>query len=241
MVRLFKVPARCGTISGKEGSVKCISVENWDKYQARKDKDLPWCKLWGSLFTKYWWQSLPDDQKILPIIFLDLSRRFGNQIPKDPDYLARNYGLKIPLETIENCLKLLIQNKFLSDKCLTDKSDRSLSISLSVLKKKKGDTGEKEKSFKKDFETIWMTYPNRIGKKQATKHYQTSVKTTNDVKACLDALENYKKHLAVNTWKAPQNGATWFNNWRDWVDYQEPERRETDEERSTRILAELKQ
>lgn len=73
-----------------------------------------------------------------------------------------------------------------------------------------------------DFENIWKQYPNPVGKKQALKHFQATVKTETDFSSCQDALAKYKKHLAVNTWKQPQNGATWFNNWSDWVNWQEP-------------------
>ena len=72
------------------------------------------------------------------------------------------------------------------------------------------------------FDHIWEKYPSRIGKKSALRHYKSSVKTEKD---CLDihkALENYLSSERVKR-GILQNGATWFNNWRDWIDYHEPE------------------
>lgn len=91
-------------------------------------------------------------------------------------------------------------------------------------------------SSKKWFEEIWNKYPNRVGKKQAQRHYEATVKTEKDRESCLDALSNYEKHLAVNTWKKPQNGSTWFNNWQDWVNWKEPETVEGKAEKLERSL-----
>jgi len=74
-----------------------------------------------------------------------------------------------------------------------------------------------------EFEMIWSKYPNKAGKKAACRHFKATVKTEKDFKSCQDALEKYLKHLAVNTWKKPQNGSTWFNSWSDWVNWFEPE------------------
>lgn len=64
-----------------------------------------------------------------------------------------------------------------------------------------------------DFEIIWKDYPNKTGKKQAFNHYKSwrkkSKENTNDY--LMNKLAMYKKHLALNSWKKPMNGSTWFN------------------------------
>ncbi|WP_259765621.1 DNA replication protein [Pediococcus pentosaceus] len=64
-----------------------------------------------------------------------------------------------------------------------------------------------------DFEIIWKDYPNKTGKKQAFNHYKAwrkkNKKNTNDY--LMNKLAMYKKHLALNSWKRPMNGSTWFN------------------------------
>lgn len=75
------------------------------------------------------------------------------------------------------------------------------------------------------FNEIWGKYPLKSSKKEAFRYFKASVKNERDWKNIQTALENYLLHLAHpnNTWKQPQAGKTWFNNWHDWVDWQEPE------------------
>ncbi len=72
----------------------------------------------------------------------------------------------------------------------------------------------------KEFEKIWVKYPNRIGKKAAFKHFKASVKTKKNLTDIYKALENYKASKRVKKGYV-QNGSTWFNNWQDWVNYRE--------------------
>lgn len=95
-----------------------IHVLNWDKYQARTDKELPWCKLWGTLFKRPWFQELADDEKFVTIVFLDLARQFNNRIPDLSEfkgYLRGNYGVFMSEERVFKLCNLLSHNEFLSD------------------------------------------------------------------------------------------------------------------------------
>lgn len=97
---------------------RIIHVLNWEKYQARSDKELPWCKLWGALFKRPWFQQLQDDEKFCTILFLDLARQFNNRIPDLSEfkgYLRGNYGLFMEEERVFNLCKLLSHKEFLSD------------------------------------------------------------------------------------------------------------------------------
>ena len=66
------------------------------------------------------------------------------------------------------------------------------------------------------FETIWKRYPNTIGRKQAEKHFNKSILTDKDFADINRALDNY---LASDRVKKGyiQNGSTWFNNFKDWI------------------------
>jgi hypothetical protein len=97
---------------------RILSVQNWEKYQARADKELPWFKLWGSLFKRPWFQELADDEKFVTIVFLDLARQFNNFIPDlsgFKGYLRGNYGVFMEDLRVFKLCKLLSQNGFLSD------------------------------------------------------------------------------------------------------------------------------
>ncbi len=82
--------------------------------------------------------------------------------------------------------------------------------------KKRKDIDKKKEQFNK----LWSKYPNKDGKKQAEKHFNTSVKTEKDWQDINKALENYLKSERVKN-NYIKNGSTWFNNWKDWVDYVE--------------------
>jgi len=90
------------------------------------------------------------------------------------------------------------------------------------------------------FDAIWKTYPSRVGKKAAYKHFKISVKTEEDYNNLQKALNNYKSSDRVKR-GILQNGSTWFNNWKDWIEYQEAKKKiETTEERDRRMYEEMK-
>jgi uncharacterized protein YdaU (DUF1376 family) len=84
------------------------------------------------------------------------------------------------------------------------------------------------KTLSDSFEKLWSEYPNKTGKKEALRHFNASVKTVEDLQKIWKAINNYMNHLLQpqNSFKQFQNGSTWFNNWRDWVDWVEPPVRE---------------
>ncbi|WP_285110050.1 hypothetical protein [Pediococcus sp. AC40] len=72
---------------------------------------------------------------------------------------------------------------------------------------------DEQPSLEQEFEAVWKDYPNKTGKKQAFSHYKAwrrkSANNTNEY--LLERLALYKQDLAINTWKRPMNGSTWFN------------------------------
>jgi hypothetical protein len=74
------------------------------------------------------------------------------------------------------------------------------------------------------FDLVWAMYPVKDGRKSAQRHFSASVTTEKDLADCVKALQNYLGHLAIpgNGWKKPKSGSTWFNNWQDWTEWQEP-------------------
>lgn len=85
------------------------------------------------------------------------------------------------------------------------------------------------------FERIWNQYPKRIGKKTAMRHFKSSVKDEDTLKMIERALDNYNNSERVKKGFI-QNGATWFNNWQDWIDYQEtPAEADQEKERQAKI------
>jgi len=70
------------------------------------------------------------------------------------------------------------------------------------------------------FEELWSKYPNKDGKRHAKRHFVSSVRDEGDYGRISSALENYLSSDRVKSGYI-KNGSTWFNNWQDWVEYQE--------------------
>ena len=70
------------------------------------------------------------------------------------------------------------------------------------------------------FEAIWKKYPNKDGKRDALRHFKATVKCEEDWENIQKALGNYLASERVKKGFI-KNGSTWFNGWRDWVDYTE--------------------
>ena len=77
-----------------------------------------------------------------------------------------------------------------------------------------------------DFDAVWTDFPNKIGRTAAERSFKSSVKTDKDYEDIKKALHYYLKSERVSK-KFIQNGSTWFNNWRDWVDNPDPKKPET--------------
>ncbi|MDH4231087.1 MAG: hypothetical protein OEW04_03545 [Nitrospirota bacterium] len=75
-----------------------------------------------------------------------------------------------------------------------------------------------------NFESLWKNYPNKDGKKEALKYFKADIKQGVPVTDIKQAQDNYLAHLKANPWKQPKTGKVWFNNWRDWLNWQEPEK-----------------
>lgn len=69
------------------------------------------------------------------------------------------------------------------------------------------------------FDEIWNKYPNKDGRKSAERSFGLSVKTEDDWKDINKALDNYLQSEKVQKGFI-KNGSTWFNNWRDWINYE---------------------
>lgn len=70
------------------------------------------------------------------------------------------------------------------------------------------------------FDLVWGSYPRKDGRRQAERSFMASVKTEKDWQDIQAALKNYLASDRVKNGFI-KNGSTWFNNWRDWIEYTE--------------------
>lgn len=85
-----------------------LRVRNLGKYQHYRDRNPPWVKLHRDLLEDYDFEQLPDATKAHAILLLLLAARLGNEIPNDPDWIARKIGARSKVEVAK-----LLESRFL--------------------------------------------------------------------------------------------------------------------------------
>ena len=70
------------------------------------------------------------------------------------------------------------------------------------------------------FQKIWDQYPKKIGRKEALGYFNSTVKTNEDYKRIEIAIQNYLHSERVMRGFV-LNGANWFDQWEDWVNFKE--------------------
>ena len=109
-------------------------------------------------------------------------------------------------------------------------------VTLPQVKESKGKVNGETNSpiqavFKKegaDFDPIWESFPRKIGKKEAERHFQASIKKGFTVEQIQKAVDNYIQYLKDNKTedKYIKHGSTFFNNWEDYLVYESKTRKE---------------
>ena len=199
---------------------RLLHILNWDKYQARSDKDLPWCKLWGTLFYKPWFQKMPDSGKFFTVVLLDLARKTGNNIGEEYvfiEYLRGNYGILSTQNEVFMFCKCLSSNDFLSDN--TDDLQDKIRQDKSAWDNKQEKQRTKEPILIGDFELFWSSYPKRVSKSSAQKSWQKlspSVELTQQIVSAVNDRKKTKDWLKDGGQYIPLP-ATFLNN-RRWED-----------------------
>jgi len=98
-----------------------LRVRSLAKYQHYRDRNPPWVKLHRELLEDYDFEQLPDATKAHAMLLLLLASRLGNEIPNDPDWIARKIGARSKVDIAK-----LLQARFLETygaDCQQDASD----------------------------------------------------------------------------------------------------------------------
>ena len=194
-----------------------------------------------------WFCSLSNDYKLLWIYVLDKCDHAGiyKVNPKNTEFaLNCKFNWEEVVRVLDGRIEVLSSDKWFIPKFIhfqygeLDSNNRVHRSVLAMLEKEGSFKGrlrvvqdpkdkdiykdkDKVNSFTPDFEPIWSLYPNKVGRTQALRHFRATVKTGQDLDDINRALENYKHSKRVKEGYI-QNGSTWFNSWRDWVNFQEP-------------------
>ena len=136
----------------------------------------------------------------------------NNCIQKDRYHETKYLEEKSRLQTTRNGTYVMVDTPWIQDGY---KMDTEVRLGKDRLGKdiNNSSSDDEQPSLEQEFEAVWKDYPNKTGKKQAFSHYKAwrrkSVNNTNEY--LLERLALYKQDLAINTWKRPMNGSTWFN------------------------------
>jgi len=175
---------------------RMLHILNWDKYQARTDKELPWLKLWGRLFKTPWFQLLPDEEKFVTIALLDLARQFHNNIPEEvvfKGYLRGNYGVFISQERVFKLCKVLVLNNFLSDNCPTN-----VEVEGDKTRQDKRESDKPLSEQTEKFEKFYSKYPKKQDKAGALKAF---LKLAPNDELLSEILMGVEKWSNTEAWK----------------------------------------
>ena len=111
-----------------------------------------------------------------------------------------------------------IKNYDIYQKGTEQSTEQSTEQTQSKVQTNKNVKNERSNTTPPEFDLLWAEYPKRLGKKEALRHFNASVKSDVDLADIKLALANYKASVAGKDVQYIQNGSTWFNNWRDWVE-----------------------
>ncbi len=154
-----------------------------------------------------------------------------NKVRRFLEWLKTKQQIKQQKGSVINILEIINYEKFQQNDTTDDTTERQQKDNRKdTYNNVKNVENEKNNKYSALFQELWQDFPNKIGKKEAEKHFNASVLTEEDCKNIQIADKKYKQHLKKNDWKKPQNGKTWFNNWQDFVDYDEYDHEETNYE-----------
>jgi len=184
-----------------------LNIRNWGRYQPKmKDRNVIWIKLYRQILEDYEWHNLSSDSKATLIEILLLASENNGELPEVHKIAFR---LRKTNEFIQEQIELL--SHWLQD------VDKMLpSCEQDVPLEKSRDRVEKNDSLSLDlFDKFWKAYPNKTGRKDALKKWQSN--------GYYQEFDKIIKHIdtmkQTEQWKKGiiPNGSTYINQER-WND-----------------------
>ena len=138
-----------------------------------------------------------------------------------PRFVSFQYGvLNHDVSTHRGVIAAL--NRFnICEKTLKVKSSIRVRKGYSTLKDKDKDKDKVKSVYAHVFDTLWEKYPSKDGKTIALRHFNATVLNDQNVSDITKALDNYLSTKRVREGFV-KNGSTWFNQWKDFINYTEP-------------------
>lgn len=189
-------------------------IKNWKEHQPsmKSDRNVIWIKVYRRLLDDYSWNKLNDSNKATLLELWLLASESNGELP-DFDEIA--FRLRKDITYIKQ------QVNELSDFVRQDVSDsetsrkQNVALEVEVEVDKEVDI-EVLSNHKKDFDTFWNMYPNKVGKGKA---YDSWKKKKPPLDKCISALTWQKQsdQWVRENGKYIPNPTTWLNQGR-WDD-----------------------
>lgn len=93
---------------------------------------------------------------------------------------------------------------------------RTLSERTPIKESKVKENKEEESNRTLSFDDFWKEYPKQVGMSMAIQTYLATVKTDQDHKDLMSALNNYKQSKDFKGGYI-KNGSNWIEDWRGWI------------------------
>jgi len=204
-----------------------LKIKNWKQFQHFKNRNPPWIKLHRSILDQHDINMISDCSfRVLIGLWILASESKGQDgtLPPIPEIAFR---LRLTEKKINDCLKELTSFVVQHDINMISERYQDGPPEAETEAYKQETEKEERHNIELDFEKIWDKYPHKVGKKASIRHYNASVATLEDYASIGVALEKYKAYVQMRRNNGQsnlqwQNASTWFNNWRDWIDYVPP-------------------
>lgn len=190
-----------------------LHVKNIEKYHPNyKDRNLVWCKAYFTMLNADpEFECLCETDKWRFMAFVMLEIQIKRPVMLDNAYLSKkgfdlkNRPISLTLQMLHNFVDIVPH--FSEVRSPEEDKEEELEVD--------------KNSF--DFKALLSKYPNKDGSKKALDRLRSTVKSEADWADINKALTNYLKSQRVKNGFI-KNASTWFNNWRDWVDFTEPQK-----------------
>jgi hypothetical protein len=199
-----------------------IKIINWSKYNPKsKYKHVSWFRVQSKVIHSRSLLGLSHEEKWVWITLLAMACE-TNGAEFETDILHIADQSKCKKTAVESVIKHMEKNLAIS---IHDDAATRARDGVGLYVTERDDTKELAQQVERErfdeFESAWSEYPRKAGKDAAQKTYLKNIKNQADHDLLMLAIENYRQSTIDTLPKFLKYGSSFFNQWKDWVDYKE--------------------
>jgi len=202
---------------------------NWEKYNPPSSKTNSWFRLNSNLPGRMVWDALNHNEFRVFIYLLcqanESDERGNIHLSTDATTVRCTVSKKEVLRTIQKLKELrILEERSPSGRwirseqsCPTNETnERNETNETNIL----SDSGVPEPRLNLDFESLYVKYPRKEGKRRGLVICRAQIKTQEDFELLSRAIEKYRDHVRANGKEAQfiKIFSTFMGEWRDWLE-----------------------